>query len=178
MGRATAGVIGMRLRPKRRGHRDGRPPAQGDGLLTVTNNGFGKRTDFDEYPKKGRGGLGVKTAMLTTGWASWPGRSPSRKDQDILVIANDGSRDPRAGARRSARRAGPPRAFGSCAWRRAGRSRRWPPWSHRWRNERFAPKPVQPTRTLGAEEERQSILRGGRRLSGPRSGWHGGRSRP
>ncbi|HEX9236332.1 MAG TPA: DNA gyrase C-terminal beta-propeller domain-containing protein, partial [Actinomycetota bacterium] len=89
MGRATAGVIGMRLRPKDEviamvstGH--------GDGLLTVTNNGFGKRTDFAEYPRKGRGGLGVKTAMLTTRVGVLAGAFPIRKDQDILVIANDG----------------------------------------------------------------------------------------
>jgi DNA gyrase subunit A len=89
MGRATGGVIGMRLRP-----RDEViamvSTSQGDGLLTVTNNGYGKRTDFDEYPKKGRGGLGVKTAMLTTKVGVLAGAFPIRKDQDILVIANDG----------------------------------------------------------------------------------------
>jgi DNA gyrase subunit A len=64
--------------------------SQGDGLLTVTNNGYGKRTPFEEYPKKGRGGLGVKTAMLTTRVGVLAGAFPIRKDQDILVIANDG----------------------------------------------------------------------------------------
>ncbi|HXY71581.1 MAG TPA: DNA gyrase subunit A, partial [Actinomycetota bacterium] len=89
MGRATAGVIGMRLRPKDEvialvstGH--------GDGLLTVTNNGFGKRTDFEEYPRKGRGGLGVRTAQLTERVGVLAGAFPITKDQDILVIANDG----------------------------------------------------------------------------------------
>ncbi|MFN2590828.1 MAG: DNA gyrase C-terminal beta-propeller domain-containing protein, partial [Actinomycetota bacterium] len=89
MGRATGGVIGMRLRP-------GDEviamvsTSHGDGLLTVTNNGFGKRTDFDEYPKKGRGGMGVRTAMLTSRVGVLAGAFPIRKDQDILVIANDG----------------------------------------------------------------------------------------
>jgi len=89
MGRQTAGVIGMRLR-------EGDEviamvaTSQGDGLLTVTNNGFGKRTDFAEYPKKGRGGLGVRTAQLTTKVGVLAGAFPIRKDQDILVIANDG----------------------------------------------------------------------------------------
>jgi DNA gyrase subunit A len=88
-GRQTGGVIGMRLR-------DGDEviamvaTSQGDGLLTVTNNGFGKRTPFAEYPKKGRGGLGVKTAMLTSRVGVLAGAFPIRKDQDILVIANDG----------------------------------------------------------------------------------------
>ena len=62
----------------------------GDGLLTVTNNGFGKRTPFEEYPVKGRGGLGVKTAMLTERVGVLAGAFPIQKDQDILVIANDG----------------------------------------------------------------------------------------
>jgi DNA gyrase subunit A len=89
MGRQTAGVIGMKLRPKDEviamvG------TSYGDGLLTVTNNGFGKRTDFAEYPRKGRGGLGVKTAMLTSRVGVLAGAFPISKDQDILVIANDG----------------------------------------------------------------------------------------
>jgi DNA gyrase subunit A len=89
MGRATAGVIGMRLR-------EGDEviamvaPSQGDGLLTVTDNGFGKRTPFEEYPRKGRGGLGVQTAKLTSRVGKLAGAFPIRKDQDILVIANDG----------------------------------------------------------------------------------------
>src|SRR6266542_3934981 len=88
-GRQTAGVIGMKLR-------SGDEvialvaTSQGDGLLTVTNNGYGKRTPFEEYPKKGRGGLGVKTAMLTSKVGVLAGAFPIRKDQDILVIANDG----------------------------------------------------------------------------------------
>jgi DNA gyrase subunit A len=89
MGRQAAGVIGMKLR-------EGDEvialvsTGQGDGLLTVTNNGFGKRTPFSDYPAKGRGGLGVKTAMLTSRVGVLAGAFPIRKDQDILVIANDG----------------------------------------------------------------------------------------
>ena len=89
MGRATGGVIGMRLR-------EGDEviamvaTSQGDGLLTVTDNGYGKRTPFEEYPRKGRGGLGVQTAKLTSRVGKLAGAFPIRKDQDILVIANDG----------------------------------------------------------------------------------------
>ncbi|MBA3728204.1 MAG: DNA gyrase subunit A [Actinobacteria bacterium] len=88
-GRQTAGVIGMRLR---QGDEVIAMVAtsQGDGLLTVTNNGFGKRTPFEEYQKKGRGGLGVKTAMLTDRVGVLAGAFPISKEQDILVIANDG----------------------------------------------------------------------------------------
>jgi DNA gyrase subunit A len=89
MGRATAGVIGMKLRPQDEVIAMV-ATSQGDGLLTVTNNGYGKRTDFAEYPRKGRGGLGVKTAMLTSRVGVLAGAFPISKDQDILVIANDG----------------------------------------------------------------------------------------
>jgi DNA gyrase subunit A len=89
MGRATGGVIGMRLRPKDEVIAMV-STRHGDGLLTVTNNGYGKRTPFEEYPRKGRGGLGVRTAMLTERVGVLAGAFPIRKDQDILVIANDG----------------------------------------------------------------------------------------
>jgi DNA gyrase subunit A len=89
MGRATGGVIGMRLRPKDEVIAMV-STSHGDGLLTVTNNGYGKRTPFEEYPRKGRGGLGVRTAMLTVRVGVLAGAFPISKDQDILVIANDG----------------------------------------------------------------------------------------
>ena len=89
MGRQTAGVIGMKLRGKDEVIAMV-ATSHGDGLLTVTNNGFGKRTDFAEYRRSGRGGLGVKTAMLTSKVGVLAGAFPIRKDQDILVIASDG----------------------------------------------------------------------------------------
>jgi DNA gyrase subunit A len=89
MGRQTAGVIGMKLR-----QRDEViamvATSQGISLLTVTSNGYGKRTEFKEYPRKGRGGYGVKTAALTTKSGFLAGAFPISKEQDILVIANDG----------------------------------------------------------------------------------------
>jgi DNA gyrase subunit A len=89
MGRQTAGVIGMRLRGKDEVI-SMVATSHGDGLLTVSNNGFGKRTEFSEYRKSGRGGYGVKTALLTSKVGVLAGAFPIRKDQDILVIANDG----------------------------------------------------------------------------------------
>jgi DNA gyrase subunit A len=89
MGRPATGVIGMRLRPKDEVIAMV-ATSQGDGLLTVTNNGYGKRTPFQEYPRKGRGGLGVKTALLTSRVGVLAGAFPIRRNQDILVIANDG----------------------------------------------------------------------------------------
>src|SRR5919201_876378 len=74
MGRDTAGVKGMSLR---KGDEviscDVVSVNEGD-LLVVTENGYGKRTRLGDYPRKGRGGLGVKTAQLVAGEGR-PGRA-------------------------------------------------------------------------------------------------------
>jgi DNA gyrase subunit A len=60
MGRDASGVQGMKLRSGDEvisvaiAHDDA-------DLLVVTENGYGKRTRVSEYPRKGRGGMGVKT---------------------------------------------------------------------------------------------------------------------
>ena len=64
MGRATEGVRGMTLRGD-----DAVIAAEiardDSDLLVVTENGYGKRTRVSEYPRKGRGGMGVQTVKLT-----------------------------------------------------------------------------------------------------------------
>jgi DNA gyrase subunit A len=59
MGRTAAGVRGMRVR---KGDRvvamEALAPEGGD-VFTVAERGYGKRTAVDEYPLRGRGGLGV-----------------------------------------------------------------------------------------------------------------------
>ena len=60
MGRSASGVRGMMLR----GDDEVialRVPREGDSLLVVTEQGFGKRTPVDEYRVKGRGTMGVLT---------------------------------------------------------------------------------------------------------------------
>ena len=64
MGRATGGVIGMKLRKDDEVIAAGIASLDAD-LLVVTENGYGKRTRVSEYPVKGRGGMGVKTVQLT-----------------------------------------------------------------------------------------------------------------
>ena len=60
MGRSASGVRGMSLRAD-----DEvialRVPREGDSLLVVTEQGFGKRTPVDDYRVKGRGTMGVLT---------------------------------------------------------------------------------------------------------------------
>ena len=61
MGRSASGVRGMRLRDAADEVIALRVPREGDSLLVVTEQGFGKRTPVDEYRVKGRGTMGVLT---------------------------------------------------------------------------------------------------------------------
>jgi DNA gyrase subunit A len=89
MGRATAGVIGMRLA-------DGGEVlamvniGAGDDLITVTENGFGKRTAVREYPAKGRPTKGVIVHKLTLRTGGLAGAFVGSKDQDLFVISSTG----------------------------------------------------------------------------------------
>src|SRR5262245_19398988 len=90
MGRATSGVAGMRLRKgdevitadiARNDH----------DLLVVTENGFGKRTRIDQYPVKGRGGLGVKTVQLTEARGQLAGALVVREGDQVMLITTGGT---------------------------------------------------------------------------------------
>ena len=60
-GRAAAGVIGMRLEEGNRVV--DMAIATGDDILTVTENGFGKRTPLEDYRVTKRGAKGVRTII-------------------------------------------------------------------------------------------------------------------
>ena len=59
-------------------------------VLTITENGYGKRTDFDKYEERNRGiqgvrchGLGEKTGLLA-------GAVAVHEDEDVMMITNEG----------------------------------------------------------------------------------------
>lgn len=89
MGRTTHGVRGIRLR-------DGdyvvdavtvMPNTQ---LLTITENGYGKKTDFGEYKTQTRGGMGVFNYKLTEKTGKVVGLKTVSDDDDIMMITSDG----------------------------------------------------------------------------------------
>ena len=61
MGRTAAGVIGMRLR--KGDEVVDMEVAKGDDILTVTENGYGKRTPLEQYRITRRGAKGVRTII-------------------------------------------------------------------------------------------------------------------
>jgi DNA gyrase subunit A len=90
MGRATEGVRGMSLRSD--DEVISLNIAQNDtDLLVVTENGYGKRTRMDEYPIKGRGGLGVRTVQLTEARGKLVGALAVRLGYQIMLISDGGT---------------------------------------------------------------------------------------
>jgi len=60
-------------------------------LLVITENGFGKRTRVADYPKKGRGGLGVKTVQLTEARGQLAGARVVRDGYQVMLISTGGT---------------------------------------------------------------------------------------
>ena len=60
-------------------------------LLVVTENGFGKRTRVSEYPRKGRGGMGVKTVQLTEARGQLAGARVVRDGYQVMLISTGGT---------------------------------------------------------------------------------------
>src|SRR5262249_62131143 len=60
-------------------------------LLVVTENGYGKRTKLADYPRKGRGGLGVKTAQLVEGKGRLVGARVVRDGYQVMLISTGGT---------------------------------------------------------------------------------------
>jgi DNA gyrase subunit A len=91
MGRDTAGVVGMRLRKGDEVISSEVVGAKEGDLLVVTENGYGKRTRTDEYPVKGRGGLGVKTVQLTEAKGKLAGARVVRDGYQVMLISTGGT---------------------------------------------------------------------------------------
>ena len=90
MGRATEGVRGMNLRTGDEVIAASLARNDHD-LLVVTTNGFGKRTRIDEYPVKGRGGLGVKTVPLTEARGQLAGALVVRDGYQVMLMSTGGT---------------------------------------------------------------------------------------
>ncbi|MGX7201552.1 DNA gyrase subunit A [Enterococcus plantarum] len=89
MGRTASGVRGIRLRED--DYVVGASLLDADTeVLVLTENGYGKRTKASEYPVKGRGGKGIKTANITVKNGPLAGLTTVHGDEDILVITNKG----------------------------------------------------------------------------------------
>jgi len=89
MGRATGGVIGMRFRG------DDALLAmdvirEGAFVVTITDGGYAKRTNVDEWAAKGRGILGVRAMKLVEERGSMVGAMVCDESDQIFAIASNG----------------------------------------------------------------------------------------
>lgn len=89
MGRATAGVRGMRFRDDDE-LLTMEVPREGADLLIVTESGYAKRTPVTEYPTKGRGTLGVRVGKLVEERGGLVGALIVNPDEDVMVITESG----------------------------------------------------------------------------------------
>ncbi len=90
MGRAARGVQGMRLDAEDEviGMAIITPGTPGEQLLTVTQNGYGKRTPIDEYRIQGRGGSGIITMKIID--KNGPVVAVRQVvDEDEVIVASD-----------------------------------------------------------------------------------------
>ncbi|MCI8593933.1 MAG: DNA gyrase subunit A [Oscillospiraceae bacterium] len=95
MGRDAMGVRGIRLRQD--DYVVGAVRCEeGGALLTVTENGYGKRTALGEYLRgdggepQHRGGMGLKNYQITQKTGKVAGVKVVHGDEDVLMITNDG----------------------------------------------------------------------------------------
>jgi DNA gyrase subunit A len=90
MGRDTSGMKGMNV--SRAGNRVLAMDVASDDqeLLVVTENGYGKRTALSDYPRKGRGTMGVKTITLTENKGALAGALVVREHEELLFISAGG----------------------------------------------------------------------------------------
>ena len=89
MGRTAAGVRGVRLGP-------GQAVIQclilTDGqVLTVTENGYGKRTLVEDYPLRGRGGMGVIAIQTSERNGAVVGAIQVTDEDELMLISNGGT---------------------------------------------------------------------------------------
>src|SRR3954453_843275 len=90
MGRDTAGVKGMNVSRGDNYVLAMDVARDDDELLVVTENGYGKRTEIAEYPRKGRGAMGVKTITLTDRKGGVTAALIVREHQDLVFISQAG----------------------------------------------------------------------------------------
>lgn len=89
MGRTARGVRGIKLKPEDYVIGMARVSEEGT-LLTVTENGYGKRTGFEEYRDQSRGGMGITTYKITEKTGQLVGMETVTPQDDIMLINTEG----------------------------------------------------------------------------------------
>ena len=93
IGRTAQGVIGIRLDEGDTviGMESVIANSKGATLLAITENGFGKRTELDEYRVQTRGGKGVITYKVTNKTGKIVGIRIASGEEDVMLITDKGT---------------------------------------------------------------------------------------
>ncbi len=89
MGRSAGGVRGIKLKDEQKVI--SLIIAQDGSVLTTTENGYGKRTAMDDYPRHGRGGQGVISVQTTDRNGSVTGAELVQDDDEMMLITSGGT---------------------------------------------------------------------------------------
>jgi DNA gyrase subunit A len=88
MGREAAGVRGVRLSDDQRVN--ALIVAESGFILTASQNGFGKLTPLEEFPKHGRGGQGVIALQISDRNGHMVGALQVSVDDEIMLMSQNG----------------------------------------------------------------------------------------
>ncbi len=90
VGRVSVGVYGIRLREDEVIRMEVLEPNSNAMLLTVTENGYGKRTAFSEYSPHGRGGRGVITIQTSPRNGNVIAVLKVSQEEEVMLITSGG----------------------------------------------------------------------------------------
>jgi len=90
MGRAAAGVRGMKLQSKQKVISLLTPSSEDKSVLTATENGYGKRTPIAEYTRHGRGTQGMIAIQASDRNGKLVGAQLVTKEDEIMLITTGG----------------------------------------------------------------------------------------
>ena len=91
--RVSGGVRGLKLKGDayvvgaEAVHPEASQPEQ---LVVITERGFGKRTEMEQYPVKGRGGQGVRTLNITPKTGNVAAVRMVAPNQELMLVSEDG----------------------------------------------------------------------------------------
>ena len=91
MGRTAKGVRGIRLNKGQKAISLIIVESKEATILTATQNGYGKRTDIEDYPQKSRGGVGVISIQVTERNGSVVSAVVVENDDEIMLISDQGT---------------------------------------------------------------------------------------
>jgi len=91
MGRTAAGVKSMKIDKENDRVVDMTALIPGYEILTVSSNGYGKRSDVEDYRLQSRAGKGIKAGIFNAKTGMLVNLKQVRPDQDVMLISDNGT---------------------------------------------------------------------------------------